>query len=248
MQQNQQNQNNFINNQNQINNAFANNQINQINIQNNMYNQMMAAKMMSNYQAEMLRMNYYANMQNLTSDLYTPDVYVPMTDSSIVDVIEEFFSVKNLNKDLNLRKNMDEETGNVPIEFILNLNKIKSMKLTAEKIDELINKVGSDKIQVINTDNNMFLSPKNYDEIKKELKSIEEIEQNYKSKNKNNNQKQPNMNMGMPPMYYYPMAPMMFYNPMMMAQQQNMKNQNMTQNQNQNQNNNESQEQETQFI
>jgi hypothetical protein len=204
---------------------------------------------MSNYQAEMLRMNYYANMQNLTSDLYTPDVYVPMTDSSIVDVIEEFFSVKNLNKDLNLRKNMDEETGNVPIEFILNLNKIKSMKLTAEKIDELINKVGSDKIQVINTDNNMFLSPKNYDEIKKELKSIEEIEQNYKSKNKNNNQQQqPNMNMGMPPMYYYPMAPMMFYNPMMMAQQQNMKNQIMTQNQNQNQNNNESQEQETQFI
>ena len=123
------------------------------------------------------------------------------------------------------------------------------MKLTAEKIDELINKVGSDKIQVINTDNHMFLSPKNYDEIKKELKSIEEIEQNYKSKNKNNNQQQqPNMNMGMPPMYFYPMSPMMVYNPMMMAPQQNMKNQTMTQNQNQNQNNNESQEQETQFI
>jgi hypothetical protein len=246
VQLNQQNQNNFLNNQNQINNTFANNQINQINIQNNMYYQMMQARMMSNYQAEMFRMNYYTNMEHLTSDLYSKDVFVPMTDSSIVDVLENYFSEKNLNKDLNLRKNMDEETGNVPIEFILNLKKIQSMKLTAEKIDELIKKIGSDKIQVVHVENNMFLRPKNYENIKNNLKTIEEIEQNYEPKNKNNNQQQPNMNIGMQPMYFYPMTPMMYYNPMMMAQQQNMNNQTMMQNQNQNIN--ENKEQDIQFI
>ena len=240
LQQNQQNQVNYMNNQNQMNNAFANNQIN---IRNNEYYQFIHAKMMSNFQADLMRMNYFANMEHLNSDLNSPGVYVPMTDSGIVDVIEKYFSEKNLNKDLNLRKNMDEETGYVPIEFILNLKKIQSMQLTEERIYELFQKVGSDIIEVVIDDNKMFLKPKNYENIKKELKTIEEIEQNCKPKNTNNNQPpQPNMNMGMPPMYFYPVPPMMMYNPMMMASQQNMKNQNMMQNQNPNQNNNEEQE------
>ena len=233
--------NNNINNiQNQMNNMnlnnLANNQMNQINIQNNYVNQLFQANLMSNYQAEMVRMNYYSNLNLLNSDLNAPGVYAPMTENGQVEVLEKYLSLKNLNKDINLRENMNEENGNVPIEFILNLEKIKSMQLTQERICELIDKEGSDKIEHISDGNNTYLRPKNFEEIKNKLKSIEEIKQNQKQKNMNVNQtQQPNMQYGYPPMYFYP-QPMMFYNPMMMQNQQGMINQNQGNNEENNDN------------
>ena len=218
---NQNNQNNNINIQNQINNLnnIQNNQINQINIQNNIFNPIYQANLMSNFQAEIMRMNYFSNMEYLNSNLYSPNLYMPMTESSAVEMLEKYFSEKNLNKDLNLRKNMDKETGNVPLEFILNLEKIKSMNLTEEKISQLINKVGSDRIEIINIDNKLYLRPKNYESIKNELISIEEIEEKIKQKNINQNYPQQNMQMGMSPMFFYPVQPMMYYNQMVPPQQ-----------------------------
>ena len=218
---NQNNQNNNINIQNQINNLnnIQNNQINQINIQNNIFNPIYQANLMSNFQAEIMRMNYFSNMEYLNSNLYSPNLYMPMTESSAVEMLEKYFSEKNLNKDLNLRKNMDKETGNVPLEFILNLEKIKSMNLTEEKISQLINKVGSDRIEIINIDNKLYLRPKNYESIKNELISIEEIEEKIKQKNINQNYPQQNMQMGMSPMFFYPVEPMMYYNQMVPPQQ-----------------------------
>ena len=220
-QNNQNNQNNNINIQNQINNLnnIQNNQINQINIQNNIFNPIYQANLMSNFQAEIMRMNYFSNMEYLNSNLYSPNLYMPMTESSAVEMLEKYFSEKNLNKDLNLRKNMDKETGNVPLEFILNLEKIKSMNLTEEKISQLINKVGSDRIEIINIDNKLYLRPKNYESIKNELISIEEIQEKIKQKNINQNYPQQNMQMGMSPMFFYPVQPMMYYNQMVPPQQ-----------------------------
>jgi hypothetical protein len=227
-----------LNNQNQVNNYnnIQNNGINQINIQNNIINQYYQANLnlMSNYQAEMMRMNYYSNMENLNSNLYSPQLYMPMTNSSTVEMLEKYFSLKNLNKDINLRKNMDEETGNVPLDFILNLNKIKSMNLTEEKISQFIDDIGSDKIEVVKIDNISYIRPKNFESIKNRLISIEEIEEKINQKNKNKNIPQQNMQMGIPPMFFYPVQPMMYYNQMMPNYQQNAGNQPGMANQSQN--------------
>jgi hypothetical protein len=51
--------------------------------------------LMSNYQAEMMRMNYYSNMENLNSNLYSPQLYMPMTNSSTVEMLEKYFLLQN---------------------------------------------------------------------------------------------------------------------------------------------------------
>ena len=203
-------------------NLNNNNRLNQINIQNNIYNQYMQVNLMSNYQAEIMRMNHFTNMEQRNSNLYSPEVYMPLTEESTVGLLDKFFSVKNLNKDLNLRLNMDKETGNVPIDFILNLEKIKSMNYTKEKIIQLIDKIGSDEIEVVNVDDEYYLRPKNFENIKTNLISIEEIQEKIKQKNINQNNQQLNIQMGMPQMFFYPMNPMMYYRQMMVPPQQNM--------------------------
>ena len=153
---------------------------------------------------------------------------LPKTENSIVEDLEKFFSVKHLNRDLNLRKNMDENTGNVPIEFILNLNKIRSIKIDEEKICNLIDKIGSDIIEIVKIDDKLYLRPKKFDEIKDKLKSIEDIENENKEKNeqkKQQQQQQQSMRMNMQPIAFYPAQPFIFYGPMMMAPQpQNVQN------------------------
>ena len=194
-------------------------------MQNNMLNYMQA-NIMSNYQAELMRMNYISNMDHLNSNLYSPYISMPYTDNSIVELLEKYFSEKNLNKDLNLRKNMDENTGNVSIDFILNLNKIKTMNLTEDKLKETINKIGSDNIEIISIEDKFYLRPKNYEEIKNRLKSIDEMEKEYKEKINQQKQKQQNIPMNMQPMAFYPVQPFMYYGQMMIApQQQNIQNQ-----------------------
>ena len=114
---------------------------------------------------------------------------------------------------------MDEITGNVPIEFILNLNKIRSINLNEDKICEMIAKVGSDTIEVIKNEDKIFLRPKNFEEIKDKLKSIEEIEKENSEKNiqKKQQKNASNMPMNIQPMAFYPMQPFMYYAPMMMV-------------------------------
>ena len=233
-----QNNSNQKSNQNQnvknnVNN-IPNNRINQINIQNNIYNQFFQANLISNYQAEMMRMNYFSGMENLNSNLYSDKLFTPLTDTGTVEMLDKFFSEKNLNRDLNLRKNMDPETGNVPLNFILNLNKMKSLELSQEKISQYIQRVGSDVIELVNINGEYYLKPKNFEEIKKRLISIEQIEEKIRQKNKNQNIPQQNITMGMPPMYFYPFQPMMYYNQMMVPSQQNLGNKPVMANQTQN--------------
>ena len=233
-----QNNSNQKSNQNQnlknnVNN-IPNNRINQINIQNNIYNQFFQANLISNYQAEMMRMNYFSGMENLNSNLYSDKLFTPLTDTGTVEMLDKFFSEKNLNRDLNLRKNMDPETGNVPLNFILNLNKMKSLELSQEKISQYIQRVGSDVIELVKINGEYYLKPKNFEEIKKRLISIEQIEEKIRQKNKNQNIPQQNITMGMPPMYFYPFQPMMYYNQMMVPSQQNLGNKPVMANQTQN--------------
>ena len=167
---------------------FFNNQINQMNMRNNMINQMMQANIMSNCQAELMRMDYISHLNQYNSNLYSP-ASVPATANSIVEDLEKFFSLKNLNRDINLRKNMDENNGNVSIDFILNLPKFRSINLKEEEeINTIIDKVGSDIIEKVMIDDKLYLRPKNFEEIKDKLISIEEIEKkNSEKENKKNN-------------------------------------------------------------
>jgi hypothetical protein len=213
-----------MNLRNQINNMnkIRNNQINQINMQNNMLN-LMQANMMANYQAEIMRMNYISNMEHLNSNIYSPYMSsIPNTDNYKVELLENFFSNKNLNRDLNLRKNMDPETGNVPIDFILNLNKIRSMNLNQENISELIDKVGSDIIEIVTIDDKLYLRRKNFEEIKNKLKDIDEMEKEYQAKldKQKQQQQQQSMPMNIQPIPIYPVQPFMYYSQMMMPPQQ----------------------------
>ena len=179
-------------------------------------------------------MNYFSGMENLNSNLYSDKLFTPLTDTGTVEMLDKFFSEKNLNRDLNLRKNMDPETGNVPLNFILNLNKMKSLELSQEKISQYIQRVGSDVIELVNINGEYYLKPKNFEEIKKRLISIEQIEEKIRQKNKNQNIPQQNITMGMPPMYFYPFQPMMYYNQMMVPSQQNLGNKPVMANQTQN--------------
>ena len=221
------NNNNNINEKNsqKINIKNKVNQINQIYMYNNMFNYMQA-NLMSNYQAELMRMNYISNMEHLNSNLYSPYMSpIPSTDESKVELLEKFFSEKNLNKDLNLRKNMEPDTGNVPIDFILNLNKIRSLNLNEETINELINKIGSDIIEVIKQDDKLYLRRKNFEEIKNKLKSIEDMEKESQQKINKQEQYQHNIQMNPQPVVFYPIQPIMFFGQMIApAQQRNIQN------------------------
>ena len=221
------NNNNNINEKNsqKINIKNKVNQINQINMYNNMFN-FMQANLMSNYQAELMRMNYISNMEHLNSNLYSPYMSpIPSTDESKVELLEKFFSEKNLNKDLNLRKNLEQDTGNVPIDFILNLNKIRSLNLNEETINELINKIGSDIIEVIKQDDKLYLRRKNFEEIKNKLKSIEDMEKESQQKINKQEQYQHNIQMNPQPVIFYPIQPIMFFGQMIApAQQRNIQN------------------------
>jgi len=219
------------NNMNEKNNQNINiknkvNQMNQMKMYNNMLNYMQA-NLMSNYQAELMRMNYISNMEHLNSNLYSPYIsLIPSTDEGKVELLEKFFSEKNLNKDLNLRKNMDQDSGNVPIDFILNLNKIRSMNLNEETINELINKIGSDIIEIIKQDDKLYLRRRNFEEIKNKLKSVEDMEKEFQQKINKQEQQQNNIQMNPQPIIFYPVQPVMFFGQMMVpSQQRNMPNQ-----------------------
>ena len=73
---------------------------------------------------------------------------------------------------------MLNDEGLVPIDYILNLIKIKGAIITQEKICEIIEKIGSDIVGKKVLDNNIFLFPKNYNDIKDSLISIEEMKKN----------------------------------------------------------------------
>ena len=108
------------------------------------------------------------------------------------------------------------------------------MNLKKEKISQFIDDIGSDIIEVVKIDNISYIRRKNYEAIKNELISIEEIEEKINQKNKNQNIPPTNMQMGMPPMFFYPVQPMMYYNQMMPNNQQNSGNPQGTVNQPQN--------------
>ena len=72
---------------------------------------------MNNYQAQLYRMNYLANTQ-LNINPYIPNYNFPIRDEYILSLVEIYFSKKNLNKNLDMRLQIINEEGLIPIEYI----------------------------------------------------------------------------------------------------------------------------------
>ena len=104
------------------------------------------------------------------------------------------------------------------------MNKIRSMNLNQDNISELIDKVGSDIIEIVTIDDKLYLRRKNFEEIKNKLKDIDEIEKEYQAKldkqKQQQQQQQQSMPMNIQPIPIYPVQPFMYYSQMMMPPQQ----------------------------
>lgn len=126
----------------------------------------------------MKRMNYYANIPQMNVHPYAPQMSFPIREEDIHEALEYYFSIKNLNKDIFIREAMDEE-GWVTAECILTFNKMKDMKVTSEKIESIISKIGSDIVEIGKKDNALILlRPKHYvEEIKEKIKPIQQIKE-----------------------------------------------------------------------
>ena len=153
---------------------FGNNKFDNSNPKPLYPNPLLGNPMMNNYQ--MFNINYLNSQLNVNP--YIPNYTFLNRDEDILNLIENVFSKKNLNKNLELRLKMLNDEGLVPIDYILNLIKIKGYKKTEEKICEIIEKIGSDIVGKKILENKIFLYPKNYNDIKDSLLSIEEMKKN----------------------------------------------------------------------
>ena len=120
---------------------------------------------------------------------FTPEVDFPVLDDDILHLLEYYVSIKNLNMDLHLRKDMKED-GWIPAKSFLALKKLINMKVTEDKIVEVITNNGSDKVEVIKKDDGVFLRNKNFDEEKGSLDSIEIVKENKENSIKKFNEQQ----------------------------------------------------------
>ena len=185
-------------------------------------------QLMNNYHNQMLNMNLYGNPQ-LNLNPYIPNYNIQIRDEDILLLVEQYFSKKNLNNFLELRIEMLKNNGLVPIEFILELNKLKGINVSSEKLCNIIEKIGSDKVGKKEIENRIFLYPKNYESFKDSLLSIDEIKQKKEEIIKNQQQflaqqqmlfQQSQMHIPFMPSMMPPMNMGMYYNnPFMWSQQ-----------------------------
>ena len=132
---------------------------------------------MMNYQTMMP--NNVFNPMTMPMNPFIPlhQIY-PVRDEEILDVIEYLFSAKNLNRDIYLRESMDIN-GWVNAEvLILHPNrKLKIMNVTIDRINNIIDKIGSDYVEKRIRLSTLELRAKNYYDFKSQLMSVNDIKQ-----------------------------------------------------------------------
>jgi len=101
-------------------------------------------------------------------------------DKRILDALEYYFSIENLNKDSFIRGKLDEN-GYLNAEEIITFNKMKKASVTIEKIREILNKFDSVIESKVENDK-LFLRNKNWETIKDKLTSLETIQEQKKKK------------------------------------------------------------------
>jgi len=132
-------------------------------------------------------------------------------EQKIMDTLEYYFSIENLNKDYYFRKQLDEN-GYIDSDIIMTFNTMKKYSVTKEKIKEILKKF--DGIIEMNTkDDSLLLRNKNWETVKDKLYDLETVKEIHSSK-KTKPQVQNNNFVSMQNNYYYG------YNPQQMGQYQ----------------------------
>ena len=108
---------------------------------------------------------------------YQDNVYVPRkpiiltTDEEIKQFLEEMFSIATLNKDIYIRRHLNE--GLIGVAEVADYYTIKKSDVKPEKIIEIVKSCETLEIKELNTKN--YISLKGWNEIKPKLIDIEEI-------------------------------------------------------------------------
>jgi len=124
---------------------------------------------------------------------------VDTSDVSIISFLEQYLSLENLNKDLYLRNRIDEN-GFIDCEEIVNHNKFKKLNISIMRLVEVLNENAEHQVieAMMTTNEKIVVRNRNYESIKDQLLSKEQIYQQKKAQPKmmNNMAYNPYMNMG----------------------------------------------------
>lgn len=202
-------------NQNQNNNKAFNNKFDPINgggnnnhpyaVYPNQYpvnNQMMRPDMMYYGQMPMNAMN---GNQQFPQQVFQPqqdDMQHNLAEKGIKESLEYYLSLDNLNKDLFIRKLIDQN-GYIAVDEILKFNQMVKNNATNDTILQLVSESKIIEQEMIGE--KVCLRNKLWNDLKHNLVSLEELE------SKKNNKKQSNYNYNYVTMqnnYFMPMAPM----------------------------------------
>ena len=81
------------------------------------------------------------------------------------------------------------------------------MNLSEENLCELIDKIGSDKIEKVSENDKLYLRPKKFSQFKDKLKSIDEIEKEYNEKLNQQKKQQQGIPVNIQPIPFIPYQP-----------------------------------------
>lgn len=140
------------------------------------------------------------------------DQHHSIGEKGIKESLEYYLSLDNLNKDLFIRRKIDNN-GFVLVEDILKFNNMVKHNATTDTIKEVVQE--SEVIEENNIEGKSAIRNRNWEDIKKKLISIEELEMRKQKKGNNYNFVTMQNN------YFMSMMP---YDPMMMGQMQGMGN------------------------
>jgi len=128
----------------------------------------------------MMPMNYFGGQSANTG----PEITLKdSSDKSILEYLQYYFSLENLNKDVYIRNRMNED-GFIDAQEIVNFNKMKNKGVTFEKITQIVKENEDDENNVIESKNEnekFLLRNKNWNSIKEELYPIDYIQQQKRS-------------------------------------------------------------------
>jgi len=128
------------------------------------------------------------------------DAGIPLADSSDVSILsflEQYLSLENLNKDLYLRNRIDEN-GFIDCEELINHNKFKKLNISIMRLVEVLNDNPDHQTieAMMTTNEKIVVRNRNYDTLKDNLISKEQIYQQKKMQPKMMYNPYVNMNMG----------------------------------------------------
>jgi len=139
---------------------------------------------------EMMNMQqYFTNPSSTSTSEMTSGMEKVNLDSNVdpeqkvMDTLDYYFSIENLNKDYFFRKKLDEN-GYIDAEIIMTFNTMKKYSVTKEKIRDILKKFDG-TVEANSKDEILLLRNKNWENIKSKLSPLETVKELHLSKKAN---------------------------------------------------------------